>query len=319
MKVPPSVHYNPSFIAELLYPGVCFAIPHPSSIHHQAGVFSIAAVLAVVVGQDSAPLVTLLAAQHSRCDVDEQLYGRSGLLHALLLVWQGLPTTCAGLLAELREAIDSVFRQLIDTGGGGAQGKPLTWVFSPGVSSKRNNYLGAAHGDAGILMAMVQARVAVSSDLWNANKRLLRRSVDYLLSRQLDDGNFPKVRSTVPSNVRANVPSNVRANVPSNVLTQTSLPCNIWLRHVYVPWASETTWAKHQGDAPLVSKTILKFSRLTLAVASCRPTSPSTSCTGATVRRGALRCVARRTARSVDHSTLPQHAAAAKLSGILLV
>jgi hypothetical protein len=204
----------------------------------EAGVFAIGALLAAVAGHDIEPFVSLLAAQTGNCDVDELLYGRSGLLHAQILVWQvshfasashfadvcfrpmprqyGLPCnivrgskalrtrseTSAGVLhrragrgtarsasswvqvlpdgdphkTTLASSIDAVFHQLIETGGGGADGKPLTWTFASGIEAgKANNYLGAAHGDAGILLPMLQAKHALQDGAWRGNERLLRR------------------------------------------------------------------------------------------------------------------------------------------------
>ena len=208
----------------------------------EAGVFAIGALLAAVAGHDVEPFVSLLAAQTANCDVDELLYGRSGLLHAQILVWQVSHFASAGHFADFRvrpiprqpwlprnigpwlkdptaptgglggsielpprsasgwvtkpnqtkwvqilpegnphkatlaSSIDAVFHQLIGTGGEGAGGKPLTWTFAPGIKAgKANNYLGAAHGDAGILLPLLQAKHALQAGVWRGNERLLRR------------------------------------------------------------------------------------------------------------------------------------------------
>ena len=155
------------------------------------GVYALACVMAHLRGDSKTrnKHLDLVLLQRFGCEVDELLYGRSGYLWSLLFVWQELSDDVSKK-KDIERVIEEVFVELIKKGSG-KKGKPLTWTFNHGVSGSSNNYLGAAHGDAGILLPLLQARRALQPQVWKRYERLLIRSVDYLKSRQLDDGNFP--------------------------------------------------------------------------------------------------------------------------------
>eukprot|EP00039_Didymoeca_costata_P000268 m.44904 g.44904 ORF g.44904 m.44904 type:complete len:978 (+) comp10159_c0_seq1:184-3117(+) len=172
-----------------------------------SGPYALGAVISYLAGNlvDFKQFVELLVNLGGQTDVDELLYGRAGYLYALVFVLGAiykpdkstdlpsiLPPEIKSQANLLRQALTQTFQELLKRGGDGEDGKPLTWTFQIGVSGSRNNYLGAAHGDAGILLTMLQAQPYILQRTWTSCRQLVQRSVDYLISRQLPDGNFPR-------------------------------------------------------------------------------------------------------------------------------
>ena len=131
-------------------------------------------------------LSPILAMVGEVCDLpsslpDELLYGRAGYLYTLLY-----------LRAELGEAtvpsmlIRKVVEAIIKSGQAMARStksrSPLMYAWHDKV------YVGAAHGLAGILTMLLQAKDSLTpAEL----KEQVRPAVDYLVNMQMEGGNFP--------------------------------------------------------------------------------------------------------------------------------
>ena len=112
---------------------------------------------------------------------DELLYGRVGYLYCLLLLRQELgPPSVPSLL--VRRLVEAVLRsgQMLSRDTRSRSALMFSWHDKV--------YIGAAHGLAGILTMLLQAR----DHLTPAEMReLVRPSVDYVLNLQMESGNFP--------------------------------------------------------------------------------------------------------------------------------
>ena len=112
---------------------------------------------------------------------DELLYGRVGYLYCLLLLRQELGELSVPSLL-VRRVLEAVLRsgQLLSRDTKSRSALLYSWHDKV--------YIGAAHGLAGILTMLLQAR----DHLTPAEMReLVRPSVDYVLNLQMKSGNFP--------------------------------------------------------------------------------------------------------------------------------
>ncbi|XP_076048997.1 lanC-like protein 3 isoform X2 [Oratosquilla oratoria] len=157
-----------------------------------AGVIALAAVINKSVGQieaseefvkEYAALVTMLKPLHwLPCGGDELLVGRAGYLCGVLWLRKELNNK---VLAE--KEVDAVLDVMVQSGVEYARQHkspfPLMYAYY------RTEYLGAAHGLAGILQMML------SFPSWLSKRpeaqQLIRGSVDALLGLQTPEGNFP--------------------------------------------------------------------------------------------------------------------------------
>lgn len=136
---------------------------------------------------ESAKLVTRLVAQ-SRDVVplgsdipDELLYGRAGYLFSLLYVRKNIsPSAVDDDL--IRQVISSVLKSGQSLAAKKKMASPLMYEWHDSY------YLGAAHGVAGILYMLLQAREQLSS---SELQTLVQRTVGYYLTLRYPSGNFP--------------------------------------------------------------------------------------------------------------------------------
>uniref|UniRef100_UPI00358EE1EE lanC-like protein 2 isoform X2 n=1 Tax=Myxine glutinosa TaxID=7769 RepID=UPI00358EE1EE len=114
---------------------------------------------------------------------DELLYGRAGYLYALLFVQAKL-----GPDAVPKDKIIEVSNAMLDSGQALARAErrsdrsPLMYAWHG------KQYLGAAHGLAGIYYMLMQPGAGVSEE---SLTELVRPSLDYLRHRRMRSGNFP--------------------------------------------------------------------------------------------------------------------------------
>ncbi|CAG9862428.1 unnamed protein product [Phyllotreta striolata] len=112
---------------------------------------------------------------------NEYLYGRAGYLYAILYVNENVspPPFEDQLITQLIEAILVCGR---DVAKAGCFKCPLMYQWHDSY------YLGAAHGLAGILYLLLQARSYIAeTDLNN----VIRPTIEYLLTQRFPSGNFP--------------------------------------------------------------------------------------------------------------------------------
>ncbi|MPC34807.1 LanC-like protein 2 [Portunus trituberculatus] len=112
---------------------------------------------------------------------DEMLYGRAGYLYALLLLQKEI-----GRTAVEDSLVRAVVAAILDSGRSMAQRRkskmPLMYQWH------EKDYLGAAHGTAGILFMLMQAKEhLISEEL----EELVRPTVDGLATLVFSSGNFP--------------------------------------------------------------------------------------------------------------------------------
>ena len=112
---------------------------------------------------------------------DELLYGRVGYLYCLLLLRRELGEVSVPSL-YIRRVLEAVLRsgQILSRDTKSRSALMFSWHDKV--------YIGAAHGLAGILTVLLQARDHLTPA---EMKELVRPSVDYVLNLQMDSGNFP--------------------------------------------------------------------------------------------------------------------------------
>lgn len=146
-----------------------------------------------------ADLASLLALRHSDPSLpDEILYGRAGLLHALLLVDSCIrsDSSLSKYHSSLRSKMDVLFDEIVSRGESFAdkpKGCPLMWAWH----DKR--YLGAAHGVTGILVVLMQCTWRFKGEGAAHLTTLLQSTLAFLLSIRLPSGNCP---SSLPDDPR---------------------------------------------------------------------------------------------------------------------
>jgi hypothetical protein len=109
---------------------------------------------------------------------DELLYGKAGYLYALLFVERH----CPELTTLLSPVILDVFAKLI---------RNTTSEGRLSVEFYRKRYLGGAHGLLGVLQALMLCMKTHEATRTDETAGLIRASLDYLLSVQTPEGNFP--------------------------------------------------------------------------------------------------------------------------------
>jgi hypothetical protein len=121
-----------------------------------------------------ASALAALAKGSAQADGDELLYGRAGLLHGACLA-----NRLAGEPLLPEHAINSIAERILDAGRTSDDGR-LVYRW------EGREYLGAAHGYAGIVFMLLHLpRIAAS------HERALRGTIDFLLDARLPSENFP--------------------------------------------------------------------------------------------------------------------------------
>ncbi|XP_067291006.1 lanC-like protein 2 [Pseudorasbora parva] len=156
-----------------------------------AGPLAVAAVVHhLLKNQDEAQdcLAKLLQLQRSVLSPDsdmpdELLYGRAGFLYALLYINKEIgpdtvdEATIAKVVMAILESGKSLSKEEKKS-----ERCPLLYEWH------KKQYVGAAHGLAGIYFMLMQPSAKVSQDVLN---ELLRPSIDYLRHRRFRSGNYP--------------------------------------------------------------------------------------------------------------------------------
>ena len=149
------------------------------------GPLAIQCVLQYKLGQ--APnLSAILAMASEVCDLpsslpDELLYGRAGYLYTLLYLRRELGDSSIPSMV-IRQVVEAIIRS------GQAMARSTKSRSTLMYSWHDRIYLGAAHGLAGILSMLLQARDCLTpAEL----KEQVRPAVDYLVNMQMEGGNFP--------------------------------------------------------------------------------------------------------------------------------
>ncbi|KAH0561428.1 glutathione S-transferase LANCL1 [Cotesia glomerata] len=122
----------------------------------------------------------------TKSSYDELLYGRAGYLYALLFVNKHIPNAIED------DVIKQIIYCILTTGKAYAKSRkyntPLMYIWHD------SEYLGGAHGLAGIIYILLKAREFLTEDQL---KNDIEPSIDYLVSLKYPTGNFP---SSVGSN-----------------------------------------------------------------------------------------------------------------------
>jgi len=149
------------------------------------GPLAIQCVLQNKLGQ-ATNLDTILAMASEVCDLpsslpDELLYGRAGYLYTLLYLKKEFGDASIPSMV-VRKVVEAMLKSGQAMARSSKSRSPLLYAWHDKV------YVGAAHGLAGILCMLLQAR----DNLTPAELReLVKPSVDYLVNMQMDGGNFP--------------------------------------------------------------------------------------------------------------------------------
>ncbi|XP_057320711.1 lanC-like protein 2 [Microplitis mediator] len=116
----------------------------------------------------------------TKSSYDELLYGRAGYLYALLFVNKHIPNSIDD------DVIKKIIYSMLTTGKAYAKSRkystPLMYIWHD------SEYLGGAHGLAGILYILLQARQYLTQEQL---KNDIEPSIDYLVSLKYPTGNFP--------------------------------------------------------------------------------------------------------------------------------
>jgi len=112
---------------------------------------------------------------------DELLYGRVGYLYTLLYLQKELGEAAVPNMV-IRKVVEAVLKSGQAMARSTKSRSPLMYAWHDKV------YIGAAHGLAGILAMLLQAKQCLTpAEL----KELVKPAVDYLLHMQMEGGNFP--------------------------------------------------------------------------------------------------------------------------------
>jgi len=131
-------------------------------------------------------LSPILALAPEVCDLpsnlpDELLYGRAGYLYTLLYLRRELGEASVPSMV-IRKVVEAIIRSGQAMARSTKSRSPLMYAWHDKV------YIGAAHGLAGVLTMLLQARHCLTpAEL----KEQVKPSVDYLVNMQMDGGNFP--------------------------------------------------------------------------------------------------------------------------------
>lgn len=160
-----------------------------------AGVHALAAVLYAArndARRSEHAIQDLLDAKPTRSTPCEMLYGRAGYLHALLWVHSEVKGSSSKVQKRVQEAAVQVVRDTVQIGKAYSQshsyhelGAPLMyeWHKSP--------YIGAAHGLAGVIYQLLNARDVLPGVKRDVSPRTLRACIRWLADTALPSGNFP--------------------------------------------------------------------------------------------------------------------------------
>ncbi|XP_041101171.1 lanC-like protein 2 isoform X3 [Polyodon spathula] len=114
---------------------------------------------------------------------DELLYGRAGYLYALLYVNKGIgPETIPE--SNIKEVVDAILEsgKKLSKEERKAERCPLLYEWH------RKQYVGAAHGLAGIYCMLMQPSAKVNQDVLT---ELVKPSIDYVRHKKFRSGNYP--------------------------------------------------------------------------------------------------------------------------------
>ncbi|XP_030031348.2 lanC-like protein 2 [Manduca sexta] len=113
---------------------------------------------------------------------DELLYGKSGYLYALLFVNQYIPGKEVIPANHIEKVVNSILKSGKQFANQMKLKTPLLWQWHDKV------YFGAAHGMAGILYLLLQARAYINAiDI----KSFIKPTLDWLISQRFQSGNLP--------------------------------------------------------------------------------------------------------------------------------
>ncbi|CAH2259252.1 jg10018 [Pararge aegeria aegeria] len=156
-----------------------------------AGPLAIATVISYKLGQqrpDSLPQYGHLAKRLMNLtsllneSPDELLYGKVGYLFAVLFVNKHISGKEIIPVNHIEQIIASILKSGKQFSQQMKSKSPLLWQWHDKI------YLGAAHGMAGILYMLLQARAYIHVD---DVRSFLKPAVDWLLSQQFPSGNYP--------------------------------------------------------------------------------------------------------------------------------
>ncbi|XP_034840238.1 lanC-like protein 2 [Maniola hyperantus] len=158
-----------------------------------AGMLAIATVISYKLGNrrpDNLPQYGNLAQRLTKLisllndSPDELLYGKAGYLYAVLFVNKHVAGNGNDLIPA--NHIVQIIASILRAGKEFAQQKksesPLLWQWHEKI------YLGAAHGVAGILYMLLQAREYIDA---NEVRDYIKPSLDWLLNQKFSGGNYP--------------------------------------------------------------------------------------------------------------------------------
>ena len=116
---------------------------------------------------------------------DEMLYGRTGFLYSLLFIRKLIPNSNQIIEdKDIRAVVDAILRsgQRTSRREGMSDRCPLMYLWH------EKAYVGAAHGLIGIMALLLEAKSYLSAEEIN---RLVRPTVDFILSIRFTSGNLP--------------------------------------------------------------------------------------------------------------------------------
>ncbi|GFU41210.1 glutathione S-transferase LANCL1 [Nephila pilipes] len=124
-----------------------------------------------------------VCAQSNDCP-DELLYGRAGFLFSLLFLEKHLPSTDDSRHNTIKEVIKAILAsgQYMAKKFKNTHGIPLYYEWH------EKAYIGAAHGFAGILYMLLQAKQFLTQEQLDT---LIHPTIDFIVSQQYPSGNFP--------------------------------------------------------------------------------------------------------------------------------
>lgn len=134
-------------------------------------------------------------------DSDEWLYGRAGLLVALLLLWQELQKEQQPLQKQLsastEDMIDRMAKAILASGvrtataEGTARGPPLKYRW------RGKEFIGAAHGYFGILYVLLLVP-SIRRDLTHSAHQKIKETIEWLLHLESEHHNYPAISDEGP-------------------------------------------------------------------------------------------------------------------------
>ncbi|XP_072944196.1 lanC-like protein 2 isoform X2 [Epargyreus clarus] len=113
---------------------------------------------------------------------DELLYGKSGYLYALLFVNKHVSGKDIIPSNHIEKVVASIIKSGKQFSREMKSESPLLWQWHGKI------YLGAAHGVAGILYMLLQARIYINA---NEIRSFIKPTLDWLLNQRFPSGNFP--------------------------------------------------------------------------------------------------------------------------------